>query len=389
MSQLAHAQPEPDETGIAPEHAAAVLTIDLTALQKNWRNLAKQAAPAECAAVVKADAYGLGIGACASALWAAGCRTFFVALPQEGVALRAVVPEAAIHVLDGLLPELGQLYAAHELIPALASLDELAEWTMIARQQGRRLNAALHVDSGINRLGLSRAEVETLAAGPDRLDAIEVTLVLSHLACGDDPGAEMNARQRHTFEDLRALLPHGPASLANSAAVFLGEEFAYDLVRAGVALYGGNPFSHRPNPMAPVAHLYATILQVRHIAVGEAVGYGAEWRAERPSRIGVIGVGYGDGFPRALSRGSPDDPAQVYVAGHFAPVVGRISMDLITIDLTDVPDQAVRRGARVELLGDHITVDDVAHWAGTIPYEILTGLGSRFSRLYSEFESPR
>jgi alanine racemase len=374
--------------GIAPERAAAMLTVDLANLRRNWRELAARAAPAECAGVVKADAYGLGAGPCARALWAAGCRSFFVAIPQEGAELRRELPEATIFVLDGLLPGLGDVYAGHQLVPALASLEEVAEWAGLARKSGRKLPAALHIDTGINRLGLAAREVQAIADRPDLLDGIEVALVMSHFACADEPDSPMNDHQRQRFDELRSVLPAAPASLANSPGTLHSEGFAYDMVRTGVALFGGNPFADRPNPMAPVAYLSGVLLQVRELAPGETVGYGAMWRARRASRIGVLGVGYRDGFPRALSQPLSKTPAQVYIAGHFAPIVGRISMDLMTIDLTDVPPESARRGARVELLGDHVTIDDVARWAGTIPYEILTGLGSRFARLYSSFDHP-
>ena len=371
-----------------PERAAARLTVDLGNLQRNWRELAALAAPAACAGVVKADAYGLGAGPCARALWAAGCRSFFVAIPQEGAELRGELPEATIFVLDGLLPGLGDVYAEHRLVPALAGLEEVAEWAGLARKLTRKLPAALHIDTGINRLGLAAREVQAIAGRPDLLDGIEVGLVMSHFACADEPDSPMNDHQRQRFDELRSVLPAAPAGLANSPGTLHSEGFAYDMVRTGVALFGGNPFADRPNPMAPVAYLSAVLLQVRELAPGETVGYGATWRASRASRIGVLGVGYRDGFPRALSQPLSKTPAQVYIAGHFAPIVGRISMDLMTIDLTDVPPESARRGARVELLGDHVTIDDVARWAGTIPYEILTGLGSRFARLYSSFNHP-
>jgi alanine racemase len=338
--------------------------------------------------VVKADAYGLGAGPCARALWAAGCRSFFVAIPQEGAELRSELSEATIFVLDGLLPGLGDVYAGHRLVPALASLEEVAEWAGLARKLGRKLPAALHIDTGINRLGLAAREVQAIADRPDLLDGLEVTLVMSHFACADEPDSPMNERQRQLFDELRSVLPAAPASLSNSPGTLHSEGFAYDMVRTGVALFGGNPFADRPNPMAPVAYLSAVLLQVRELAPGETVGYGATWRASRASRIGVLGVGYRDGFLRTLSQPLSKTPAQVYIAGHFAPIVGRISMDLMTIDLTDVPPESARRGARVELLGDHVTVNDVARWAGTIPYEILTGLGSRFARLYASFDHP-
>lgn len=365
-----------------------MLTVDLGNLKRNWLDLAAQASPAECAGVLKADAYGLGADPCGRALWAAGCRSFFVALPQEGAHLRSVLPEATIFILDGLLAKLGPYYAEHRLVPALAGPEEIAEWAKLARERGRRLPAALHVDTGINRLGLTEPQVRAIADRPDLLDGLEIALVMSHLASADEPDADMNQRQRLKFDRLRALLPPAPASLANSPATLQPAGFAYDMVRPGVALFGGNPFATRPNPMAPVAYLSAVLLQVRDLAAGDTVGYGATWRAARPSRIGVIGVGYRDGFPRALAQPLSKTPAQVYIAGHFAPIVGRISMDLITIDLTDVPPKTAHRGARVELLGDHVSVDDMARWAGTIPYEILTGLGSRFARLYSSSHQP-
>jgi alanine racemase len=372
---------------IPPERAAATLTVDLANLQRNWLALAAWAAPAQCAGVVKADAYGLGAGPCGRALWAAGCRSFFVAVPEEGAALRRELPEATIFVLDGLLPGLGDYYVAHRLVPALASPEEIAEWAGLARQRGHRLAAALHLDTGINRLGLAPAQVHAISDAPGRLGGLDIALVMSHLACADEPDAEMNRHQRLEFDRLRALLPPAPASLANSPATLTASDFAYDMVRTGVALYGGNPFADRPNPMAPVAHVSALILQLRDLAPGDAVGYGATWRASRPARLGVIGAGYGDGFPRALAQPLSKTPARVYIAGCFAPIVGRVSMDLITIDLTDVPPETARRGARVELIGDHVTVDDVARWAGTIPYEILTGLGSRLARQYSSSDS--
>lgn len=368
---------------IAPEHAAATLTVDLGNLQRNWRELAARASPAQCAAVVKADAYGLGAIPCARALWDAGCRSFFVALPQEGAELRNALPEATIFILDGLLPNLAPYYAKHRLVPALASLDEIAEWAGLSRASDRKLPAALHVDTGINRLGLAEPEVRAIADRPALLDGLDIVLVMSHLACADEPDAEMNERQRRRFEHLRSLLPAAPASLANSPATLGPAVFAHDMVRPGVSLFGGNPFREGPNPMAPVVHLSAVLLQLRDVAAGETVGYGGIWRAEYASRIGVIGVGYRDGFPRALARPLSKSPPRVYIAGHFAPIVGRISMDLITIDLTDVPPEEARRGARVELLGDHVSIDDMARSAGTIPYEILTGLGSRFARLYA------
>ncbi len=373
-----------------PERAAlagGVLHIDLKALADNWRFLGEKAAPATCAATVKADAYGLGLEPVARTLWNAGCRTYFVALPHEGAALRAILPEAVIYVLDGLFSGEAPFYGEHGLRPALAGPEEIAEWADYCGRCEARLPAAVHIDTGISRLGLSEGDVRRLAGSPDLLASFRMTLVMSHLACGDEPGNEMNERQRRRFDALRALLPDAPASLANSPGTFLGEGFTHDLVRPGVALYGGNPFSNRPNPMKPVVSLYAPILQVRHLQPGETVGYSATWKAARPTRLAILGVGYADGYLRALSWPAQDGPAQVVIGGQYAPVVGRVSMDSITVDVTDIDEDFARRGVRAELLGAHITVDELAKWAGTISYEILTSLGLRYTRLHAPAES--
>lgn len=382
-----------DEGPVASAHdlAAATLAIDLAALKSNYAMFQKAAAPAACGAAVKANAYGLGMLPVASALWEAGCRTFFVALPGEGAELRAHLPEAEIIVLNGLLPKTGPEYLRYGLVPALASLAEAEEYAPVARALERRLPVALHVDTGLNRLGMPMDEAQTLARRQDLLGAFEVTLAMSHFACADEPGHEMNERQQALFEDVRALFPQARASLANSPGTLAANGYACDLVRPGIALYGGNPFANRPNPMRPVVRLYANILQVRTLKIGETVGYNATWTARRPSRIAIVGAGYADGLPRALSSqpvredldATAAEPALVYVGGQLAPVAGRVSMDLIAIDVTDISPDFVRRGARAELLGDHISVDDLARWAGTTPYEILTRLGSRFARLYS------
>ena len=363
--------------------AGGVLSIDLGALAANWRFMAERAAPAQCAAVIKADAYGLGMRPCARAFWQAGARTFFTALPHEGAALRAVLPEAIIYILNGLLPGSAPFYGEHGLRPALASLEEITEWATYCKTCETRLPAAVHIDTGISRLGLDEPQVRKLAASPELLSAFRMTLVMSHLACGDQPGHEMNARQRARFDELRALLPSAPASLANSPGSFMGEGFTHDLVRPGIALYGGNPFADRPNPMQTVASLYAPILQVRKVAQGETVGYSATWTAGRDSQIAILGLGYADGYLRSLSWPAHDGPAQVCIGGHYAPVVGRVSMDSICVDVTDIGEDFATRGMRAEVMGPHITVDEVARWAGTIPYELLTSLGMRYTRLYT------
>ncbi len=366
---------------IPPELAGATLTIDLAALAENWRTIAGTVSPAECAATVKADGYGCGAREVVQSLWQAGCRTFFVALPAEGKQVRDVLPDATIYVLDGLLAGQAEFYIAHDLRPCLVDPADLTEWANAA--EGRH-KAAVHIDTGINRLGLDRAQAETLAADAALMKRAGLCLLMSHLASGDDESNPSNASQRDRFTGLRALFPGLRASLANAPGSFLGPEFFHDIVRPGVALYGGNPLGSRPNPMQPVVSLSAPILQVREVAARDGVGYGATWRAEKPSRIAIVGVGYADGLLRAMSwPAQQEGPAKVFIDGQMAPIIGRVSMDMITIDVTDLDADQVGRGTNVELLGTNITVDDWARWSGTIGYEILTSLGRRYAKVYS------
>lgn len=367
--------------------AGAVLTINLVALKQNWRLLASRARDAECGAAVKGNAYGLGIEPVARALWEAGCRTFFVARPTEGEELRHILPTAIIYVLDGLFTGQAEFYAKLNLCPALISIEEAREWAGFGRVYGRKLPCAIHVDTGINRLGFPFAGFEALLADSFTMEGLNVTLLMSHLACADDPAHPLNARQRDAFRAVRQRLPGVPASLANSSGIFLGRDFIHDLVRPGIALYGGNPTPAAPNPMGAVAHLEGTVMQLRDVAPGETVGYGATWKAERPSRIAILGAGYKDGVPRALSSRAPDGPAQVFIGGRRCPIVGRISMDMMAVDVTGPGADAMVRGTRAEILGAHITIDEAAAWAGTISYELLTRLGSRYARLYTGLES--
>lgn len=356
--------------------SAGLLTIDLDAVAANWQALKRRQGTGECAAVVKADAYGLGMEPVAQALWRAGCRTFFVALLDEALRLRARLPEAAIHVLNG--PERGgeEETRRARLVPVLNSPDDIERWSALARRSGEVLPAALHLDTGMARLGLSPAEARDLAAHPERLAGIDLTLVMSHLACADEPDHPLNARQLGLFRDMRVLFPQGRSSLANSSGLFLGEGFRADLGRPGAALYGVNPQPSGPNPMAQVVRLQGEILRVRDIDSGESVGYGATWRAARRTRLATVAVGYGDGYLRSLSNSG-----FASLDGVRVPVVGRVSMDLITLDVTDAADRA-KPGAWVDLIGPGATVDDLAAAAGTIGYEILTGLGARYRRTY-------
>lgn len=363
--------------------AGAVLSIDLGALQSNYRALSRKAGKAVCGAAVKGNAYGLGVNPIAKALWDAGCRHFFVARPVEGEDLRALLPEAVIYVLDGLFPGQAEFYAGNGLCPALISLDEVREWAAFGRRYGRALPCAIHVDTGINRLGLTIEEFDELLSDDFLRSGIDITLLMSHLACADDPHHPLNKTQAKRFSALRKKLPGIPASLANSSGIFLGKSFTHDLCRPGIALYGGNPTPGRKNPMKAVAKLEGTVLQVREVKKGDTVGYSATWKAPRDSRIAILGAGYKDGVPRHLSSRQKDGPAQVFVAGKRCPVVGRISMDMMAVDVTALPVSKTVRGTRAEIIGPHLLIDEVAGWAGTISYELLTRLGSRYARLYS------
>lgn len=369
--------------------AGALLSIDLAAIVANWRTLRDRAAPAECAAVVKADAYGLGAAEVATALATAGCRVFVVATVDEGIALREAltatspggmepVPSPpAIFVLNGAPSGAQMEFVRHGLIPVLNSLADVDSWAMLAEMLGAQLPAVLHVDTGMARLGLPPDELARLAAEPDRLEGVRLVLVLSHLACADEPDHPFNHRQREAFVAARANLPAAPASFANSSGIFLGTDFHFDLVRPGAALYGVSPVPGGPNPMRPVVRLDARILQVREIDSGTTVGYGATFEAGRRTRVATVGVGYADGLFRSLAgRGSG------WIGDRRVPLVGRVSMDLITFDVTDVPEALAQPDATIELLGDHQGVDALAAAAGTIGYEVLTSLGARYARRY-------
>ena len=356
----------------------AVLTVDLDAIAANYRLLAQRAAGAAVAGVMKADAYGLGMAQVAPALVRAGCRVFFTAHLEEGMRLRGIVPaDSTIYVLHGPPPGTAADFIAHGLVPVLNDPGQVREWSAACAHAGRRLAAAVQVDSGMSRMGLSSADLAALGDPRDWLAAFGPVLLMSHLACADVPGHPMNARQRQRFDAIRAAFPALPASLANSSAVFLGPDFRYNLVRPGAALYGINPQPGHANPLRQAVSLDARIVQVRTIDAGDAVGYGARYVADGTRRIATIAVGYADGWLRALSgRGC------AYIDGVRVPIAGTVSMDSITLDVTGIPDARLQPGMAVELLGPNQHVDAVAAEAGTIGYEVLTRLGARFERRY-------
>ena len=359
-------------TDTQPAVRPATLRIDLDALARNYALLRKRAEPAECAAVVKADAYGLGLGPVVRRLLREGCRRFFVATAAEARELRALSRDAEIGVFEGALAGTADVLAALNARPVLSTLEQVERW----RGRGRAL---LHIDTGMNRLGLSSGDVTALAIRKDVLADLELDFVLTHLACADEPDHPFNAEQLARFNRLRQSLPDVPTSIGNSAGTLLDAAHRGDLARPGIALYGGNPFSDRPNPMESVVTLTAPILQLRDIGEPAPVGYGATYVAQSSARIAVVGIGYADGYPRSLGN-----CGTAAVHGRRVPVVGRVSMDLMTLDIGTLPRTAVRVGDPVELIGATVGLDEVAATAGTISYEILTGLGSRLVRDYVE-----
>jgi alanine racemase len=358
-----------------------VLTIDLDALVANWRKLEKTAVPAECSAVIKANAYGCGVAPAARALAKAGCKTFFVATPEEAAAARAVLPSAVIYVLNGLIQNSGDAYASIDARPVIGDLHELAEWDVFCRRTGWAGGAAIHIDTGMQRLGLTMAEAQGLVP---RIHAGDhgISLVMSHLACAENLHHPMNARQLAAFRSIASEFSGMPASLANSSGIFLGSAFQFEMVRPGAALYGVNPTPEADNPMLPVVELKARVVQIRDVERGKSVGYGGNWTARRPTRLAIVSAGYADGYFRAGSSNDGTRGAEVMVAGKRCPVAGRISMDLMAVDITDLEKNAVRRGHLATLIGDGITVDELAHRFGTIGYEVLTSLGTRYARVY-------
>jgi len=358
------------------------LTVDLGAIRANYRAVASHVAPAACGAAIKADAYGLGARDVAPALYNAGCRVFFVAQLSEALNVTDTLgKDAEIVILSGLEPGAEAACAAHGFLPVLNALSQVARWRGLARAKGRPLPAVLQVDSGMSRLGLDAAAVASLATDPTFAREVPLRLIMTHLACADEPGHTANAEQSARFRAIRRLFPAAQASIANSGGAFLSSAFHCDLVRPGIALYGVEPHSSSI-PMHPVVRLDARILQIRHVEAGVGVGYGLDYAAPSRRRLATLGTGYADGWPRSLG-----DTGSAWHAGQRLPIVGRVSMDSMTIDLTALVPDALAEGDFVELLGPSQSLADVARDAGTIAYEILTRLGTRSERIFAGRET--
>lgn len=358
--------------------AGALLTIDLGALCDNWRQLQRSVGRARCAAVLKADAYGLGAARVAPALAAAGCRRFFVAHLDEAIALKPLLPaDASVTVLHGAMPGAEREFVAHRVRPVVNSRAQLDAWRRLAHQLDRELEMLLQVDTGMSRMGLPADELQAVASDPGALAGLRLAAVMSHLACADEPGHALNEAQRRLFLDWAAAFPGVPRSLAASAGMFLGADWCLELARPGYALYGGNPTAG-PNPMRPVVSLRARILQVRRVDSPTTVGYGASHRVRGPTRLATLGLGYADGFQRALSN-----RGRLHYRGQPLPIVGRVSMDLTVVDVSALPEAEAQAGTLLDVLGPDQDLDALARDCGTIGYELLTQLGRRYQRAYA------
>lgn len=375
------------QTGADPRLAGGRLTIDLSALAANWRDLSGRSGTAKCSAVIKADAYGLGTEHVVPALLEAGCEAFFVALPEEGIAVRRIAPKADIYILNGVHEMSAATMIEAGLIPVLNSLEQIELWSRHCRERGLRSPCAIMVDTGMNRLGLTVEEALAFRARNRAEHLVSPVLMMSHLACAEEPGHPLNRLQRESFQRVADVFEDTESSLANSAGIFLDDGYTHDLTRPGISIFGGRPTAGAPNPMRPVVTLEARIVQVRHARKGETVSYGATQTLERDTAIAIVSVGYGDGYPRAGSgagvalREAVPHGQHGCIGGCRVPLVGRITMDLTLFDVTDVPDGGLDDGW-IELIGPNIPLDEAAAAAGTIGYELLTNLGARYERRY-------
>jgi alanine racemase len=361
--------------------AGAILTVDLDAIAGNWQALRAMGRaagkPVDCAAVLKADAYGTGAAVIGPRLAREGCKHFFVAHIEEGIALRRVLPDLPIYVLNGMLPGTEGDFVEQRLTPVLNHLGQLNAWRGTAQRFNQPLDAVIHVDTGMHRLGFGPEESQILINERGRLRGLRLALLMSHLVASEEPANPINAEQLSRFRAFVKAMPGAPASLSNSSGVFLGADYHFDLLRPGAALFGINPLPDRANPMRPVVTLHARVLQTRRVDALQTVGYGGAWRSARATRVATVALGYADGYFRTLINRSV-----VYIAQQPVPVIGRISMDLVTIDVTDLAEADCQAGTLVEVLGPNVSSDDLAERARTNAYEIMTALGRRYARVY-------
>jgi alanine racemase len=365
-----------------PTSAYSCLAVNLDELAANYRYLQQSAPTAECSAVLKADGYGVGAAPLALRLHREGCRSFFVAFADEGIALREALMEqdlpADIYVLNGFFKGTEEAYADFHLIPALTDLDQVARWKGFSQKKGRPLPAALHIDTGMTRTGLPANEQILLSEQPDRMAGLDWKLILSQMVYSHDENMSFSTQQGHHFGQMLSLFPKMKASLAKSGIIFLGSEFHYDLVRPGIALHGINPTTNRDLPLKQTVELWGRIYQIQSAVPGQSIGYARTFVAAKTRQIATIGVGYADGYPWTLAN-----TGFVEISGYKAPIVGRISMDVMTVDVTEIPESLLPMGGWCRLIGGDRSIETIAKLAGTVPYEILLRLGKRFHRVYT------
>ncbi len=364
-------------SGDFPSDIRATLTIDLKAIVENYQNCTRLAGGTECAAMVKADAYGMGMEQVAPALFhQAGCRKFFVANLAEAIKLRQFVPEAIIYVLNGVWPGHMDYFIRHNIRPVLNDLAQIRLWASC--DDKNRPPAAIHFDTGINRLGLGCEDTELFVNDRVLQGKVDISLIMSHLACSDDAANPMNARQLSDFKAVTKEFPHIPASLANSGGILLGPDYHFDLARPGLLIFGGNPAKRAmPDNIRPAFRVLGKILQTHRLNPGQTVGYGAIWAAEKPCLVATINIGYADGYPQMFNN-----CGQVYFKGKKLPVIGRVSMDMIAVDMTDINPEQIEPGCDIELLGQNITLEMASEVSSLSQYEILTAVRDRYQRIY-------
>ena len=366
-----------------PEISPAQLRVSLSVLARNYQELKRRSGAAECAPVVKADAYGVGLEPVARHLAGLGAGSFFVARAFEGAALRRVLHESRIFVFDGLGQGGVELCISHRLIPVLNTRAEVRVWCEEARRRKTKAQAALQIDTGMNRSGIPCDELAVFSGeARGAFDSLDLVLIMSHLACADAPEHAQNRKQLARFRTALAMLPPAPASLAATSGIDLGREFLFDLTRPGVGLYGGNPNPAKPNPYAMAVRLTAPVLQIRNLQPGECVGYGATFTADGPVRVAIVAAGYADGLIRALGpRG------HAMLAGQRVRFAGRISMDLCALNVTSIAPGRLHEGMEAEFLGPELTLDEQASAAGTVHHEVLTSITQRTRRVYVSGEA--
>jgi alanine racemase len=353
------------------------MVVNLAAIRQNFNTLKKLSNTAECAAVVKGDGYGHGMLESARVLLTAGARTFFVATAEDATGLRSALQNETIAVLGGYVPSVRSEFEHHNLVPVLNSLEQIKGWSEVSTSNGIRKRAILHIDTGMNRLGLRDGQISLLAQDARLLNSIDWVAVMTHFSAADDLDFERCEIQRQKFLAGCKLLPIVRRSMANSAASHFGNDFLADLYRPGKSTFGINPLTGVSNPMREPASVFAPLLQIETVSRGAAIGYSSTFRSACKSRIATVGIGYANGYPRSASN-----CGIMAIDGFRAPVVGRVSMDVTTIDVTEIPLELLVLGSNVEVLGPTVTAEEIAKRCSTIEHEILIGLGRGCRRIY-------